>query len=73
MVVSITIYALRCKTLWLVRPDPGPHLNIDPAKDTAGQADKLAQHNLKKRVYNSRKKHEGGSYCWIESCHPGYV
>ena len=50
---DIAIYALRCATRLVARPDPGPHCRINSLNNTAGQADKLVQYNFKRGVCNS--------------------
>jgi len=55
MVEDPTIFALRCKKPWVAWPDPGPHRVVDPALNTAGQADALVQYNFKMGVYESNE------------------
>ena len=55
MVEDPTIFALRCKTLWVAWPDPGTHRVVDPSLNTAGQADTPVQYNFKSGVYESNE------------------
>ena len=49
------MYARRCNIPWTDFPDPGPHRMIDPAMNTAGQADLLVEYNYNKGVYDSEQ------------------
>ena len=55
MVDDPTIYALQCPTAWIAWPDLGPHRVVDPALNTAGQADVLVQYNFKSGVCESNE------------------
>ena len=55
MVDDPTMYALQCPRGWVAWPDPGPHQVVDPALNTAVQADALVQYNFKGSVYELNK------------------
>ena len=55
MVDDPTIFDLRCPTVWVAWPDPGPDRVVDPAPNIAGQLDALVQCNFRSDVYESNK------------------
>ena len=55
MVDDPTMYALQCPRGWVAWPDPGPHQVVDPALNTAVQADALVQYNFKSSAYELNK------------------
>ena len=52
MIMQPILYARRCNIPWTDFPDPGPHQTIDPAMNTAGQADLLVDYNYKRGIYD---------------------
>jgi len=55
MILQPVLYARRTNTPWADFVDPGPHRAIDPAMNTAGQADLLVDYNYRKGVYDSEQ------------------
>ena len=55
MVMQPILYARRCNIPWTDFPDPGSHRTINPAMNTAGQADLLVDYNYKEGVYDSEQ------------------